>query len=190
MSIVNSEIETVGGFVGTGVSDPISQLGILVAVVGYMVVVEPVIGLVSVVFLGPQVILVPVIQRKLNALVEKRIGYLREISDDIADGDTAGGDGFEQRTSRIYRNRVRYYAWKFLGKALLNFLNAAAPLMVLAVGGWMVIEGQTQIGVVVAFISGFARMSDPLRDLIAYYRLYAQTSVKHDMIADWMRQRS
>jgi ABC-type bacteriocin/lantibiotic exporter with double-glycine peptidase domain len=50
----------------------------------------------------------------------------------------------------------------------------------------MVIEGETTIGVVVAFISGFDRMSTPLRELIAYYRIAAQASVQHRMIARWM----
>jgi len=187
VSVATSEIEAVGGFVGTGVSDPVSQIGILVAIGGYMIVVEPMIALVSVFFLGPQVLLMPLIQRRLNALVEKRVTYLRGISDRIAGGDERGeGPSFRRRMLAIYRNRIAYYIWKFSGKAAMNLLNALAPLMVLAFGGWMVVQGETEIGVIVAFISGFERMADPLRELIAYYRLYAQTSVKHDLIAGWM----
>jgi hypothetical protein len=46
--------------------------------------------------------------------------------------------------------------------------------------------GQTSIGVVVAFISGFDRLADPLRQLIAFYRLATQSRVRHDAIASWM----
>ena len=189
VSIVNSEIEAVGGFVGTGFSDPVSQAGILIAVFGYMIVVEPLIALFSLAFLVPQAVLAPLLQRKLNILVEERIDRLRQVSDEIASAGEgeARTDAFISEVRHIFTNRIRFYVWKFSGKAMLNLLNAAAPLMVLAVGGWMVIQGQTEIGVVVAFISGFNRMADPSRELIANYRLFAQTSVKHEMIASWMK---
>ena len=61
-----------------------------------------------------------------------------------------------------------------------------AMSVVLVIGGIMVIQGQTEIGIVVAFISGFSKLSDPIRELITYYRDAAQPAVKHQMIADWM----
>lgn len=187
VSIVINEIESVGGFVGDGFSDPAAQIGILVAVSAYMTVVEPMIALLCVGFLGPQVVIVPLIQRKLNALIEERVERLRALSEVVAAADGEGDGTFGDHNAALFRNRMLYFLWKFVSKALINFLNALAPLLVLVVGGWMVVEGETEIGVVVAFISGFAKMSDPLRELIAYYRLYAQTSVKHDLIAEWMR---
>jgi hypothetical protein len=39
---------------------------------------------------------------------------------------------------------------------------------------------------VVAFISGFDRLADPLRQLITFYRLATQSRVRHDAIASWM----
>ena len=45
-----SEAERVGGFVGEAFSQPLLQGGRLVAVLGYMLVVEPTIALVSLVF--------------------------------------------------------------------------------------------------------------------------------------------
>jgi ABC-type multidrug transport system fused ATPase/permease subunit len=187
VSIVINEIESVGGFVGDGFSDPAAQIGILVAVSTYMTVVEPMIALVCIGFLGPQVIIVPMIQRKLNALIEERVERLRALSDVVAAGGCDPDGTFGDQNAALFRNRMLYFLWKFVSKALINFLNALAPLLVLVIGGWMVVEGETEIGVVVAFISGFAKMSDPLRELIAYYRLYAQTSVKHALIAEWMR---
>ncbi|SDF09462.1 MULTISPECIES: ABC transporter transmembrane domain-containing protein [Thalassobaculum] len=192
VSIVNHELEAIGGFVGDGISDPLAQVGVLLAIVIYMVTVEPMIALVSVVFLGPQIVLIPVIQRKLNALVDRRIDLIRSLSEDVAERSDDADD--QMRTDndirRVFGNRMRFFVWKFLGKVALNFLNAAAPLMVLGFGGWMVVQGQTEVGVIVAFISGFNRMAEPLRDLINYYRTYAQTEVKHDKVASWMDTRA
>ena len=76
---------------------------------------------------------------------------------------------------------------KFAMKGFVNLLNALAPLSALVFGGYLVIQGETTIGVVVAFISGFDRLAAPLRELIAYYRLAAQAHVQHEMVARWMR---
>jgi len=40
-----------------------------------------------------------------------------------------------------------------------------------------------QEGGVVAFISGFQRLADPSRELLAYYRLAAETRMQHRLIA-------
>ena len=188
VSIIRAEIEQVGNFVGIGLSEPIAQMGILVTVLGYMLYVEPLIALCSAIFLVPQILFAPILQRKLNALVEERIGYLRELTEnvpDYPDSDEARGD-FRKLTSVIYRNQMVFFIWKFSGKAAINFMNAVAPISVLVIGGIMVIQDQTEIGIVVAFISGFSKLSDPIRELITYYRDAAQTAVKHQMIADWM----
>lgn len=188
VSIIGSEVEQVGGFVGNGFSDPISQGGILLAISGYMLVVEPMLAAASLGFLLPQAVLAPLLQRKVNALVEERIGLLRGLSGQIVGHDDRDvlDEKYERSVREIYRNRMSFYCWKFMLKGLLNFLNALGPLVALTFGGWMVIQGQTSLGTIVAFMSGLERMADPLRQLIAYYRLAAQTGVKHDMIARWM----
>lgn len=50
----------------------------------------------------------------------------------------------------------------------------------------MVMMGETQVGVIVAFLSGFDRLSSPIRELISFYRVAAQASVQHRLIGEWM----
>lgn len=61
------------------------------------------------------------------------------------------------------------------------------PLVALIMGGYLVIQGQTTIGTVVAFVSGFERISGPWRDLLNFYREYEQAKVQHQMIAEWIK---
>ena len=35
-------------------------------------------------------------------------------------------------------------------------------------------------------MTGFERLANPLRELLAYYRIAAQSNVQHKMIAEWM----
>jgi ABC-type multidrug transport system fused ATPase/permease subunit len=190
VSIIGAEIDRLGGFVGEGLSQPVVNGGMLLAIIGYMLVIEPQVALISMVFVLPQILLMPVLQHRINVLMARRVSMMRGFGDRLtelpeAEADFNGSD-MPERLDHIFDNRVRTFLWKFGQKAAVNLLNGVAPLSVLLVGGLMVIEGETTIGVVVAFISGFDRMSTPLRELIAYYRIAAQASVQHRMIARWM----
>ncbi len=191
VSIIGAEIDQLGGFVGEALSSPLVNGGMLIALFGYMLVVEPLIAGISVCFFLPQILTLPWIQKRLNRLIDRRITMLRDLGDLIAsDPEESAGedepDGLNRSLRRIYRNRIRLYCWKFAGKALVNLMNALAPLSVLVVGGYLVIQEATTIGVVVAFITGFERMANPMTELIAYYRLAQQMRVKHEKIAEWL----
>lgn len=189
VSIVGSEVEKLGGFVGESLSQACVNLTMLVGVLGYMLVVEPRIALFALAFLIPQIILTPFLQRKLNKLVEERVSYIRTLGDEISDMSSAQRDHCLAVLPQIFSNRMRFFLLKFALKTALNLLNAMGPLTVLVFGGYLVMQGQTEVGIIVAFISGFERMSGPLRELIAFYRVAAQATVQHRMIAKWMAQR-
>jgi ABC-type multidrug transport system fused ATPase/permease subunit len=189
VSIIGAEVEQLGGFVGEALAEPLVNGGMMLAILGYMFVVDPVLASACLAFFVPQAVAVPTIQRVVNRLVEHRIGLLRDFGDEVAASteqpDRQAGAA-QDKLGTIYDNRITIYVWKFAGKGLVNFCNGLAPVAALVIGGYLVIIEQTTIGVVVAFISGFDRLADPLRQLIAFYRLAAQSRVRHDAIARWM----
>jgi ABC-type bacteriocin/lantibiotic exporter with double-glycine peptidase domain len=195
VSVIGQEVDKLGGFVGEGLSQPCTNLAMLLAVGGYMIAVEPLVALISLVFILPQIVLVPLLQRRINRLIAARVRMMRALGDSLTalpEGEGGPDEGgledsdLPRQLDDIYDNRLRTFLLKFGLKAANNLLSALAPLSVLLIGGIMVIQGQTTIGVVVAFISGFDRLSAPLRELIAYYRVAAQANVQHRMIARWM----
>lgn len=191
VSIIGAEVEKLGGFVGDAVSEPLVSAGTLAAILGYMLAVEPVLALISLCFLLPQVIAAPLVQRIVNRLVERRVRLLREMGELVAaeTGDGAADGqrgGYKASLEAIYRNRMGIYIWKFAGKGITNLMNNLASLSALGVGGYLVIRGETTLGVVVAFVTGFERLVDPSRQLLTFYRIMEQTRVQHRMIARWM----
>jgi ABC-type bacteriocin/lantibiotic exporter with double-glycine peptidase domain len=186
VSVIGNEVDEIGTFVGEAISDPLSNAAMLAAMLGYMIFVEPVLALISVVFVAPQLIVVPLLQRRINEWVSRRVDLIRDLSDQVEGGTDSESDTFRGALRSIYDVRMRIYALKFGSKALVNLLNALAPLSVLVVGGYMAIEGTTTVGVILAFVSGFERIGGPLRELIVYYRRLAQVSVKHRRIAEWV----
>jgi ABC-type multidrug transport system fused ATPase/permease subunit len=186
VSIIGSEIEQVGGFVGEGLSEAVVQVATLVFIIGYLAFVEPLIMGVGLALLVPQVLIAVRVQHAINPLVATRVDLLRRLGDRVAStGDPAGERDYEE-ISGIYDNRMRIYLLKFAGKTAMNLLNALAPLGALLIGGYLVIQGATTIGTVVAFMSGFERLSDPARQLTVFYRSASQASVHHRKIAEWI----
>ena len=59
----------------------------------------------------------------------------------------------------------------------------------LGVGGWLLLHGKTEVGTVVAFISGLNRMNDPWGDLVNYFRDLTNAGVKYQMIAQALDKR-
>jgi len=189
VSIIDREVDQLGGFVGEGPSSVVVNAGMLAAIVGYMLVVQPLVAAVGLAVLAPQAVLVPVLQRRVNRAMQTRVGLLRELGDRVAEEGGRAGEPrprLQRHLRRIYDNRLGIYALKYGMKSATNLLTNAAPLGVLLVGGFLVIEGRATVGVVVAFLSGLQRLEDPLRELLNAYRLAAQARVRHRMIAQWM----
>lgn len=184
-AILASESEKVGGFVAEAIAFPLLQVGTLLSVAVYMIVVEPIIAAVAVVFLVPSIIIVAVSQPVLNRLSEGNITVARELGERVLrdgrdeEGETADPDSLIQR---IYRLRLRFAIIKHATKGLNNLINHLGPLSVLMVGGWMVIQGQTEIGTIVAFMSGYERMVEPARELLNFYRRLALMRVHYRLV--------
>ncbi len=184
VSIVGIETEKLGGFVGNQISQATANIAVLFGVVAYMFVVSPTIALFSLAFLAPQILITPIVQQWLNKLVKRHISMVRRLSQVLA-GPTRSSDSSKRLALRIFRNRMIFDGLKSTMKALLNLINALAPVIVFLWGGYLVLEGQEEVGTLVAFVSGYQRLAGPTRELVQFYRVVAQTSVQHEMISEW-----
>jgi hypothetical protein len=72
VAMIATEAEAVGKFVGDCISTPTVQAGTLLSVLGYMLYTEPLLGLVVLLIALPQVLIVAMIQRRINTLVRER----------------------------------------------------------------------------------------------------------------------
>ncbi len=189
VAMIATEAEAVGKFVGDCISTPTVQAGTLLSVLGYMLYTEPLLGLVVLLIAVPQFFAVPMIQRRINTLVRERVRTVRRAGDLVVDnmqGDGASGGslGNEIRNAfdTIYGVRLRVFKLKFGLKGLVSGLQSVGVFALLFVGGIMVLNGKTEIGIVVAFISGLDRVLDPWRELIAFVRSTSSAKVQFDLI--------
>ena len=187
-----AEADPVGGFVGMSLSEPLLHGGVLVSVFGYMAVLQPWMALVCFAVFVPQFVFLPVMQGTINRRTRSRIKLMRQVSVEIVDnaGDHADARTdavFRRNADRIYVVNMSIFRIKFTMNFLMNLLNHIAIAGILVVGGSMVIAGRTEVGTIVAFISGLARINDPWGDLVNYFRELQATRVKYKLIADAVR---
>jgi ABC-type multidrug transport system fused ATPase/permease subunit len=189
VTMISTEAEAVGKFVGDCISTPIVQAGTLLSVLIYMLYTEPRLGLIVLFIAVPQLVVVPLIQRRINVRTRERVRTLRRAGDLVADnmrGDGESGSSVESQVGAafgaIYDLRLHVFRLKFGLKFLVSGLQSVGVFALLFAGGIMVLNGKTEIGIVVAFISGLDRVLDPWRELIAFVRSTSAAKVQFDLI--------
>jgi len=175
-----AEVEPIGGFVGTAISEPLLQGGILVSVIGYMTFLEPWTLVLCAAFLLPQLLFVPLLQQAINRRAGERITTLRKVSGDIVDTGVPADAGIE----RVFALNMGIYKIKYSMNMLMNLMYALAVAVALGVGGWLAVAGRIEVGTVVAVVSGLGKLNDPWGDLVNWAREWSVDSVKYRLFAD------
>jgi ABC-type transport system involved in cytochrome bd biosynthesis fused ATPase/permease subunit len=60
-----------------------------------------------------------------------------------------------------------------------NFFTNLSPFLVFILGGYLTIKGRLELGALVAFLSAQEKLYDPWKELIAFYQLYQDASVRY-----------
>ena len=182
-AIITAEVEKLGGFVGESMSFPLLQGGMVISVVTYMLVVDPLVAIVALGFFVPSLIIVPILQQRINRLSRQRTTKVRHLSDRVGDKATST-DQAHDLIDGIYHLRVRIFLLKYFMNFANNLLGHLGPLSILMIGGWLVIQGQSELGTIVAFISGYERLMGPARDILGFYRRMSAMRIQYGMIRD------
>ena len=190
-SMMLSEVEPIGGFVGVSISEPLLQGGIFLSVFGYLAFLEPWLALLALGIFSPQFVFVPLMQAAINRRVERRIETLREVSGGIvgaaAEGEPVSGARQSPKIDRVFRLNMGVFKLKFSMNALMNLMHHLGVATALGLGGWYAVQGRLDVGTVVAFVSGLGKVNDPWRDLVNWFREMMVVRVRYGLIADGIR---
>lgn len=184
-SMMLAESEPVGAFVGNYLSEPLLTGGMLASVFGYMIYLQPPMALVAFIMFSPQLVFVPLMQHAINRKVARRIVTLRDVGSSLVATSMqgAGGSTQDSRIDSVFSLNMGIFTLKFTMNFMMNLLHHLGTASVLAVGGWFVIRGQTEVGTVVAFVSGLSKINDPWGDLVTWFRDLWVTDTKYKLIA-------
>lgn len=194
--IITSETKALGGFIGDSIALPAFQGGLLLTYLIFIFNQGVWLGLAAIALYPPQMIIIPRLQRKINALAKKRILHVRKLSDHI--GETVSGINdihshytrqYEQATishrlGQIFLIRFEIYKKKYFVKFLNNFLAVLTPFFFYSMGGYMVLQGELSLGALVAVLAAYKDLSSPWKELLKFYQITQDVKVKHAQIIE------
>jgi ABC-type multidrug transport system fused ATPase/permease subunit len=185
--ILAQEVEPVGGFAADVLTLPILQGGTLATILLFMFIQDPVLGAAALTVLPIQLVLLPKLQRRVNALSRTRIKDVRQLGRHLSN-QLHGFDGSSRLAAttasfrELERVRRRIFLLKFFIKGLNNFLTALTPFLFYSLGGYFVIEGRISLGALVAVLAAHKDFSAPLKELFRYYQTLEDTRIRYQEI--------
>jgi ABC-type bacteriocin/lantibiotic exporter with double-glycine peptidase domain len=156
-----------------------------------MFYIQPLMAIVSLAVFSPQFVFVPVMQRAINRRVQARIAVLRDASVGVLQAGTGDVEKALQqdlRFAEIFQLNLGIFKLRYSMKYLMNLTQNLGKVIILGVGGWYVIHGETDLGTVVAFLSGLNNIADPWRDLVNWYQDMMVNSAKYQMFLSAMQK--
>jgi len=189
ISMILSEAEPIGGFVGVSLSEPLLQGGVLLSVFGYLAWLQPLMAVLCLAAFSPQLVFVPLMQGAINRRAGERIRTLRAVSGGIVGHRADAARAAEQNShiDHVFALNMGIYKLKFGMNFLMNLMHHLGVATALGVGGWLAIRGRIEVGTVVAFVSGLAKVNDPWGDVVNWFREMTVTAMRYRLVADAVR---
>jgi ABC-type multidrug transport system fused ATPase/permease subunit len=186
-SMIVTEVESIGSFVGSALSEPLLQGGILCSVLAYMIHVDFWMGLAAFLLFVPQLVFVPLMQGGMNRRTRARVQIIRQLSVSVIEGKhyvKARDRADDERIQRVFELNMGFFKLKFSMNYLMNLSTQLQIISALLLGGWAVYQSRLDIGGVVAFISGIGKITDPWGDLVNYFREANLSQVRYGLVRD------
>ena len=196
VSTIVAETDPLGGYIGDSIALPAFQGGMLVTLLIFMFIEDPVLGVAAIALYPVQMWLIPKLQRKLNAKKKERIRLARALSERIGEvvtgireihtHDTSRIEraDYSERVGEIYRVRVGIYRLKFLIKFVNNFIAQITPFFFYSMGGYLVIQGDLSFGSLVAVIAAYEKLAGPWKELLNFYQVKEDAKGKYELLLE------
>jgi len=192
--MVTAEVEPLGGFIGDAFSLPVFQGGYLITILIFLFMQDWRMAAAAVMLYPLQIWLIPRLQHRVNMLGKERVRRVRTLSDRI--GETVQGvqevhahdtsnyvlSDFSHQLYGIYKVRALIYRKKFVIKFVNNTIQQLGPFFFYSIGGYFVIQGELQIGTLVAAIAAHKDLAAPWKELLTYYQQQADAKIKYDLV--------
>jgi ABC-type multidrug transport system fused ATPase/permease subunit len=190
-SMVVAEVEPIGGFVGSSISEPLLQAGVLASVLAYVIHLDPWMAVAALFLFVPQLGFVPLMQNGMNRRTDARVWVLRQLGVSVVSTTNdreAEPQPNDRRVNRVLQLNMGILKLKFTMNFLMNLCSHLQVVAALLIGGWLILTDQIEVGAVVAFISAMGRLTDPWGDLVNYFREFSFARVKYRLLAGVVNQ--
>ncbi|MEJ2058766.1 MAG: ABC transporter transmembrane domain-containing protein, partial [Desulfofustis sp.] len=195
-SAMTAELNAIATFLGGALAVPITSVLTFVVFLGFMIYLNPLLGLLSMIIYPFELTIIPILQRWHNRYNQRRVmvtrqmaGVVNEASEGIHEVQGNAAYLLEQLkldrlVYRLYGLIVKLNILKYGIKFSNNLFQSFGPFMLFLVGGYLAIHGEFTIGALVAFLSAYEKVYDPWKELILYYQDYQDAQVRYKQIME------
>jgi len=197
VSSLVTELATAGNFVGMAIAVPVTSVLTLLAFAAFLLWLNPLLAVISLSIYPLVLFLVPMVQRRANLANKERVDVTRTLSGKIGEAITGiheiHGNGsyrienrkYDKMVEALRKVRVSWNLYKFGVKVLNNFFNNLSPFLIFIVGGYLAIKGRLDLGALVAFISAQEKLYEPWKELIEFYQVYQDATVRYSRTMEY-----
>ena len=186
-----TELSTAGTFAGMAFAVPLTNILTLLAFAGYLLWLNTKLAIATLLIYPIVVFVVPILQKRANKANKTRVDLSRSTSSQIA--ETISGiqevqvHGAFQEENRKFGSlvdqlkliRIRWSLFRFAIKTANNYFVGLGPFIVFMFGGYLIMNGQLELGAMVAFLSAQEKLFDPWKELIDFYQTYQDASIRY-----------
>jgi len=196
VSAMTAELNAIATFLGGAIAVPITSVLTFAAFLGFMIYLNPMLGLLSMVIYPFELTIIPLLQGWYNRYNRSRVATNRQMASLVNESvsgihEVQGNASFrlEQKKldrliKRLYQLLVKLSVFKYGIKFSNNLFQSVGPFMLFLVGGYLAIHGEFTIGALVAFLSAYEKVYDPWKEVIEYYQGYQDARVRYKQIMD------
>ncbi|MGL1863076.1 MAG: ABC transporter transmembrane domain-containing protein [Pseudodesulfovibrio sp.] len=194
ISYIITEFIPVATFIGQAVAMPTVNILTFLAMAAYMIHLNPTIGCIAIAIYPIELVILPRIQKYFRRASRARIKHTQTLSGLV--GEAVSGvhevhanasiplekNRFSKVLEEMYKATVMQNVVKFAIKFVNNFFMSLGPFVLFLVGGYYAIQGHLDVGSIVAFMSAFQKLYDPWKELMEFWQVYQDSSVRYKQI--------
>ena len=194
ISAVTAELNAIGGFLGGALAVPITSVLTFAVFLGYMIYLNPLLGLLSMGIYPVELAVIPLLQKWYNQYNRKRVATTRAMAS-LVNESVSGIHEVQSNASfmleqnklkrlikRLYKIMVKLSIFKYGIKFSNNLFQSIGPFLLFLVGGYLAIHGEFTIGALIAFLSAYEKVYDPWKEVIEYYQTYQDARIRYKQI--------
>ena len=195
-TMVKDEVEPLGGFIGDAYVTPAFLGGQALVALSFILLQNMWLGLISVLVLAVQVVVIPLLRKRILELSRQRQITARQLAGRIAENvdgtieihsnDTSNYERADivNRLEAIFLIRFELYQRKFFVKYLNNMLSQTTPFLFYLIGGYLALKGQFDVGSLVAVIGAYKDLPGPVKELIDWQQQSQDAQIKYEQVIE------
>ncbi len=196
ISAMTAELNAIGLFLGEALAVPLTSVLTYIVVLGYMFSLNRLLTLLTIAIYPVELIVIPLLQKRFNNWNKKRIKTVRAMSDTVNEAingiiEIQSYNAYDHEKNRLtrlidklYHISIKLHLYKFGIKFSGNLFQAIGPFLLFLVGGVLTIQGEFDLGALVAFLSAHEKLYDPWQELRLFYQSYQNAIIRYQQITN------